>query len=42
MDAFLIFVGTGVVLPAVITLVMYKVTCLVGWTKFGDLALEVQ
>ncbi len=42
MDAFLIFVGTGVVLPAVITLLLYKVTCLVGWTKFGDLALEVQ
>ncbi|WP_214756562.1 MULTISPECIES: PTS sugar transporter subunit IIC [unclassified Exiguobacterium] len=42
MDAFLIFVGTGVVLPAIITLVLYKVTCLVGWTKFGDLALEVQ
>ena len=34
-DAFLIFVGTGVVLPAVITLFLYKVTYLVDWTKCG-------
>lgn len=42
LDAFLIFTMTGVVLPALITWALYRVTSLVGWTKFGDLALEIQ
>lgn len=41
-SGFLIFVGTGIVLPAIITYVLHRVTCWIGWTKFGDLALEVQ
>ncbi len=41
-QAFLIFFLTGVVLPGVLTLVFYRLTTVAGWTKRGDLHLEIQ
>jgi len=41
-NAFLVFFATGVLLPGILTLVFYRMTTMVGWTKMGDLRLEIQ
>jgi len=42
LTAFAVFFGAGVLLPAVITFVLYRAIKHAGWTKTGDLALEIQ
>lgn len=41
-NAFAVFVVTGILLPGVLTFVFYRATTLFGWTKVGDLHLEIQ
>ncbi|MDN4618744.1 PTS sugar transporter subunit IIC [Paenibacillus sp. PsM32] len=41
-SAFIIYLMIGVLLPAIITLVLYYVLKKIGWAKTGDLHMEVQ
>ncbi|MEH6941455.1 PTS transporter subunit IIC [Bacillus sp. JJ722] len=41
LNVFLIYVGVGMILPAFITLLLYRVLKMMGKTKAGDLRLEV-
>ncbi|WP_413382747.1 PTS transporter subunit IIC [Alkalihalobacillus sp. 1P02AB] len=41
-NPFFVYVGIGILLPAVITIVIYRVLKGIGWIKAGDLHLKVQ
>ncbi|MDQ0220991.1 PTS sugar transporter subunit IIC [Peribacillus cavernae] len=41
-NGFLIYIAVGVVLPIAITLGLYQLIKMIGWTKTGDLHMEIQ
>lgn len=41
-EAFLIYLATGVILPLIISLGLYHVIKSIGWAKAGDLRMEIQ
>lgn len=41
-SVFLVFIAIGVILPIIISLILYRILVLFGWTKDGDMHLEVQ
>ena len=42
LNVFLVYLAVGIVLPAVITLLLHKAILSAGWTKAGDLRMEIQ